>query len=164
MKLDSSFKNYIPMGIIYFISFFILGYIQDTGIDVQFAVALLGAVAGTITVYALSRARCRRAENVFLELSQSRKIVCHGLATQRGQGAWMFLSDYILDIYYDKIDINGKHHVINLKDITYVEHTNSNVLIVSTPDTTEQFRVTKANIWDEMIREQIDKNKKEKAY
>jgi len=156
MNLKYEFKDYIPRGSIYFVSIFICANISLHDWGTSLIVAFLASMAYVITIFLLGEKRAKKAQEVAGHLMESKNIICQGLAIYGGKGAWMYLSEETLDIYFDQIDIMGRKMTIMLKDITKIELSGKNkITLYCDKNQIYQIAVVCALDWMKILREKL---------
>ena len=156
MILKYEFKDYLPKGIIYFALMSIVTNMQFDDWGKSLVLAFFASMGYVIALFWLGERRANKAKDVARYLMKYKRIICQGFLIYKKKGAWVFLSEETLDIYFDTIDVAGPKMTIILKDIVKIESDGKNQVTIHVKGGTYQFVVVRASDWMKILHAQFE--------
>jgi len=151
MTYKTGFKGYFLLGVCY-------GVPMGVVFGLMFMSAVLGLVTGVLAgvlfgggMFLASKIAERKFDKKRAEIAAQRRIICDGAATIQGNGGWMFLTDFGIELYPHKLNFSTKELMLPLAMIAGVR-TKGNKIVIATWDRIEfHIVVAKNKEWKAQI-------------
>ncbi len=151
MIYKNGFKEYFFMGTIFGLCmgafFFFTRIVNLAGF---FVVAVSSGTLFAFIMYLFAKRVEIKSKYLHNEIAKVRRIICEGVATIKGVGGWLFVTEDAIEFYPHKINLGGESIAVLIDDIVAVNNGFNNIEI-ATKESTYKFIVNKPTGWKNLI-------------
>ncbi len=151
MTFRNGAKEYLLTGSVFGVPMGLLFGLRSWSVPVGIIGGILSGFLFAFFVFLFSKLMEKKFAKTRKEISSSRRVICDGVATFKGNGGWLFLTEEGLEFYPHKINFSTNEVRIPMKSIFSVS-TQKNLLVLGTSNEPKlEILVSGNKEWKEQI-------------
>ncbi len=155
MTYKSGIKTYLFMGVAYGIVMGLFFGMFYKGVVLGIISGIACAVLFTLGMFIFVKAQEKTFVKMRAEIASERKIICDGEATLRGNGGWMFFTEYGLEFYPHKLNFSREQLKIPMETVKSVTAIRKELQINAIGGMTHTLTVANNIAWKKHIDEYL---------